>query len=62
MPKGVTPDALLALTDEQFRQAGLSRQKIGYLRDLAAKVKSDDLPVSSLHELEIPYRERRAPT
>ena len=52
MPKGVTPDALLALTDDQFRQAGLSRQKIGYLRDLALKVKSGDLPVASLHELD----------
>ena len=52
MPKGVTPDALLALTDDHFRQAGLSRQKIGYLRDLAAKVKSGDLPVASLHELD----------
>lgn len=52
MPKGVTPDALLALTDAQFRQAGLSRQKIGYLRDLADKVKSGVLPVASLHELD----------
>jgi DNA-3-methyladenine glycosylase II len=52
MGGGVTPDALLALTDEQFRAAGLSRQKIGYLRDLAAKVKSGDLPIASLHELD----------
>jgi DNA-3-methyladenine glycosylase II len=52
MPDGVTPDALLALTDDQFRQAGLSRQKIGYLKDLAAKVLSGDLPVASLHELD----------
>lgn len=52
MKQGVTPDALLALTDDQFRQAGLSRQKIGYLRDLAAKVKSGELPVGSLHELD----------
>jgi DNA-3-methyladenine glycosylase II len=52
MPKGVTPGALLRLTDEQFRQAGLSRQKIAYLRDLAAKVKSGALPVGTLHELE----------
>ena len=52
MSKGVTPDALLALTDDQFRQAGLSRQKIGYLRDLASKVTSGELPVASLHELD----------
>src|SRR5215208_4988954 len=29
-----TPDGILALTDEQMRGAGLSRQKTGYLRDL----------------------------
>jgi DNA-3-methyladenine glycosylase II len=52
MPRGVTPGALLRLTDDQFRQAGLSRQKIGYLRDLAEKVRSGELPVASLHELE----------
>ena len=52
MPKGVTPGALLGLTDEQFRQAGLSRQKIAYLRDLAAKVTSGELQVGTLHELE----------
>ncbi len=51
-PEGVTPEALLALTDDQFRQAGLSRQKTGYLRDLASKVKSGELPVGSLHELD----------
>ena len=51
MPDGVAPGAMLALTDEQFRQAGMSRQKIAYLRDLAAKVVSGDLPVHSLHEL-----------
>lgn len=52
MPRGVTPDALLALTDAQMREAGLSRQKMSYLRDLAAKVRSGELPVHSLHELD----------
>jgi DNA-3-methyladenine glycosylase II len=51
MPRGVKPKALLALTDEQLRAAGLSRQKTAYLRDLAAKVESGELPVHSLHEL-----------
>jgi DNA-3-methyladenine glycosylase II len=51
MPHGVAPDAMLALTDEQLRAAGLSRQKTAYLRDLATKVQSGDLPVQSLHEL-----------
>jgi DNA-3-methyladenine glycosylase II len=52
MPDGVTPEALLMLSDEQCRQAGLSRQKIGYLRDLASKVTTGELPVGSLHELD----------
>ena len=52
LPKGVaTPEGLIALTDEQLRQAGLSRQKSAYLRDLAAKVLSGELPIHSLHDL-----------
>ena len=46
-----TPDALLTLTDDQLRQAGLSRQKCSYLRDLAAKVVAEELPIHSLHEM-----------
>jgi DNA-3-methyladenine glycosylase II len=52
MPGDVTPESLLALTDVQMREAGLSRQKTAYLRDLAAKVQSGDLPIATLHELE----------
>jgi DNA-3-methyladenine glycosylase II len=52
MPGGVHPEALLALTDDHLRQAGLSRQKTAYLRDLASKVGSGELPVASLHELD----------
>src|SRR3954469_6450365 len=44
MPGSVSPGAMLELTDEQFRAAGLSRQKIAYLRDLASKVASGELP------------------
>jgi len=51
LPARATPDALLSLTDEQLRQAGMSRQKSAYLRDLATKVNSGELPVHSLHEL-----------
>lgn len=51
MGRGVTPPAMLALTDEQLRGAGLSRQKTAYLRDLATRVASGELPVHSLHEL-----------
>jgi len=52
MPGGTTPTALLALTDVELRAAGLSRQKMAYLRDLAAKVTSGELPVATLHELD----------
>src|SRR5436305_2275304 len=34
----VSPEPLLALTDEQLRAVGLSRAKVASLRDLAAKV------------------------
>src|ERR1051326_5378074 len=51
MPGGVMPQALLKLTDEQLRAAGLSRQKTAYLRDLASKVESRELPVPDLHTL-----------
>jgi DNA-3-methyladenine glycosylase II len=33
-----TPQQILALSDEEFRAAGISRQKMGYMRDLALHV------------------------
>ena len=52
MPDGVaTPAALVSISDEQLRTAGLSRQKSAYLRDLGAKVSSGELPIHALHEL-----------
>jgi DNA-3-methyladenine glycosylase II len=51
-PDGVpTPDGLLTLDDARLRAAGLSRQKIGYLRDLAAKVHSGALPLDHVDTL-----------
>jgi len=47
-----TPEALLATPDDQLRSAGLSRQKIGYLRDLAQKASSGEVPFDQLDELE----------
>jgi DNA-3-methyladenine glycosylase II len=46
-----TPDGVLALDDTQLRAAGLSRQKIGYLRDLAAKVHTGALPLDHVDTL-----------
>ena len=37
MPGGMSPEALSALTDDQMRASGMSRQKIGYFRDLCEK-------------------------
>ena len=52
MPGGIaTPEALLTITDDQLRGAGLSRQKSAYLRDLGLKVSSGDLPIDALDRL-----------
>jgi len=44
-----TPSQLLATPDATLRQAGLSRQKIGYLRDLAHHVAAGDLDFARMH-------------
>lgn len=50
IPGGKPDPALLALvTDEQFRAAGISRQKTIYLRDLCEKVGSGAVP---LHDVD----------
>jgi DNA-3-methyladenine glycosylase II len=41
-------DALLAASDEQLREAGLSRQKAGYARSLAGLVLAGELDLASL--------------
>jgi DNA-3-methyladenine glycosylase II len=48
MPDGVTPAALSALSDDQLRAVGMSRQKGAYFRDLSEKVLSGALPLDSL--------------
>ncbi len=50
---GKKPKAHLVLgsSDEQLRSAGLSRQKIGYLRDLSARVNDRSLPLAHLGRL-----------
>lgn len=47
----VTPEGILRLSDEQLRSVGLSKQKSGYLRDLAAKTASGLLDFSKLQDL-----------
>jgi DNA-3-methyladenine glycosylase II len=51
MPDGLTPAALSALTDEQMRAVGMSRQKITYFRDLSGKALSGVVPLDALDEM-----------
>jgi DNA-3-methyladenine glycosylase II len=46
-----TPAELIAAEAVDLRAAGLSRQKIGYLRDLARRVHDGELELDILHEL-----------
>jgi DNA-3-methyladenine glycosylase II len=46
-----TPAELLAAQEAALRAAGLSRQKVSYLRDLAARVESGELELDILHQL-----------
>ncbi len=44
----VTPEAMLKLTPQRMRKCGLSRQKLSYIRDLAAKTRSGEVDFASL--------------
>src|SRR4029453_19334595 len=46
-----TPKQLLAVDPDRIREAGLSRPKINYLRDLAEHVEKGELELEHLHEL-----------
>jgi DNA-3-methyladenine glycosylase II len=46
-----TPEAVLATSDEQLRAVGLSRQKVGYMRDLSLKVTTGDLPLDAVEHM-----------
>jgi 3-methyladenine DNA glycosylase/8-oxoguanine DNA glycosylase len=53
LPGGeLTPSALAAVSDEQLRTAGISRQKGGYLRDLCGKVSAGAVPLDALDEMD----------
>jgi DNA-3-methyladenine glycosylase II len=45
------PPDIVALSDAELRSVGLSRQKTGYLRDLARQA-ANGLPLARLHRLE----------
>ena len=46
-----TPRQLLRASDEKLRSAGVSRQKIAYLRDLATHVQAGTLPLDRVETL-----------
>ena len=53
LPGGeLTPAALAAVSDEQLRSAGISRQKAGYLRDLSQKVADSIVPLDDLEHMD----------
>jgi DNA-3-methyladenine glycosylase II len=45
------PADVLAMQEERMREAGLSRQKIAYLRDLAAHVDGGTLPLDEIESM-----------
>ncbi len=51
MPEGTTPAALLDLSLEDLRAAGLSARKVEYCRGVARAVQDGDLPLDALPEM-----------
>jgi len=51
-PQGLTPAAIVAASEEKLRNAGLSRAKVGALKDLAQKALDGDLPLDCLADME----------
>ena len=51
MPDRLTPAALSALSDEQMRAVGMSRQKITYFRDLSEKALTGVVPLDALDSM-----------
>jgi DNA-3-methyladenine glycosylase II len=47
----ITPESVLALSDDRMRACGLSRQKLGYIRDLANKTMARDVDFASLPDM-----------
>lgn len=47
----LTPKGVLPLSDEQMRAAGLSKQKLSYIRDLAERVTDGRVRFDHLHQL-----------
>ncbi len=50
--KKITPENILKLSDEEFRNCGVSKQKIRYLRDLSAKFHDGTINWDKVHHLD----------
>lgn len=50
--RAISPDKILSLTEDELRGAGLSRAKIGYIKELAEKVRSQQLILTDFNNLE----------
>ncbi|MBP2312201.1 DNA-3-methyladenine glycosylase family protein [Azospirillum soli] len=48
----VTPDSILALSEDDLRACGFSRQKIGYARGLADAVASGRIDIDAVHRMD----------
>ncbi|HSB75912.1 MAG TPA: DNA-3-methyladenine glycosylase [Terriglobales bacterium] len=48
---GLTPASILALSEQQLRACGLSRQKLSYLRDLAQRTADGEIDFGRLPEM-----------
>ncbi len=50
--KRVTPDKVLAFSEQELRNVGMSWAKARYTRDLAQKVKNKEVKLNNLHNLD----------
>ena len=48
---GGTPDVVARIPEKRLREAGLSWQKIGYIKDLARRVTAGELELDRIHEM-----------
>jgi DNA-3-methyladenine glycosylase II len=50
-PNGLTPETIVALTIEDLRAVGLSKQKASYIHDLAERVQTGTLPLGRMSRM-----------
>lgn len=52
LKNNITPDKVLKISDQNYRDNGLSWAKIKYIKDLAQKIKGKELQLKKIHVLE----------